>query len=241
MQQVALDSLASSNVVDSWSDTVEETFWADGGARTAFFAQFPNIRVRFAAPNSIDSAISESVTDNFGIIVAAVAVISVFVVAVVVVRGRIFVRTTLGLLGLLSVALSISAGLGLSLLIGIPFTTVTQVLPFILLGVGVDDLFLLVQSLEEVDATTPGLPLELRFRKTLNRGGMSITVTSLTNVAAFLFGSLTSIPAIRWCATLSASLLGRLRSVEFKPACWHPRKTQWTPGAGSAGPHLSQS
>ena len=41
--------------------------------------------------------------------------------------------------------------------------------------------------------------MQERFRRTLNRGGMSITVTSLTNVAAFLFGSQTSIPAIQWC------------------------------------------
>jgi Patched family len=64
---------------------------------------------------------------------------------------------------------------------------------------------MMVRSLEEVDEQAPGLPLDERFRRMLRAGGMSITVTSLTNCAAFLFGSITSIPAIRWCALRAPS------------------------------------
>jgi Niemann-Pick C1 protein len=202
LQQVRIDPSLNSDIVDAWSSAVERKFWPNSkGGRRRFYEQFQNIRVFFAAPNSIDSAIAASVADNYGLVAIAVIAICIFVVCVLVVRGRIFVRTTLGIMGLFSVGLSIGAGFGLSLFIGLPFTTVTQVLPFILLGVGVDDMFMLVQSLEEVDATSPGLPLEERFRRTLNRGGMSITVTSFTNAAAFLFGSITSIPAIQWYGT----------------------------------------
>ena len=76
-----------------------------------------------------------------------------------------------------------------------------QVLPFILLGIGVDDLFVIIRSLEEVDELHPGLPMETRFRKVLNGAGLSVSVTSLSNIAAFTMGSLTEIPAVRWCAT----------------------------------------
>ena len=78
-----------------------------------------------------------------------------------------------------------------------------QVLPFLLLGIGVDDMFVIVRSLEEVDEKHrhDNLPIEARLRKCLAAGGMSITVTSLTSCTAFLFGSITSIPSIRWCAT----------------------------------------
>lgn len=80
-----------------------------------------------------------------------------------------------------------------------------QILPFILLGIGVDDIFVLVRSVEEVDEQHPNLPLPERFRKALNLGGMSITVTSVTNATAFMVGSLTAIPAVRWCAALQLS------------------------------------
>jgi Patched family len=78
-----------------------------------------------------------------------------------------------------------------------------QVLPFVLLGIGVDDLFVLVRSIEDISAKDPDRSLEKRFRQALELGGMSITVTSLTNAAAFLFGSITSIPAIQWCARIA--------------------------------------
>jgi hypothetical protein len=77
-----------------------------------------------------------------------------------------------------------------------------QILPFILLGIGLDDIFVLVRSVEEVNELHPNLPLPERFEKALNLGGMSITVTSVTNAAAFLFGSMTSIPAVSWCSPL---------------------------------------
>ena len=87
-----------------------------------------------------------------------------------------------------------------------------QILPFILLGIGVDDIFVLVRSVEEVDEQQPHLPLPDRFRKALNLGGMSITVTSVTNATAFMFGSLTAIPAVRWCAALQLSSSVCIRS-----------------------------
>lgn len=74
-----------------------------------------------------------------------------------------------------------------------------QVLPFILLGIGVDDLFVILRSLEEVDERHPGIAMDLRFRKVLNGAGLSVSVTSLSNIAAFTMGSLTEIPAVRWC------------------------------------------
>jgi predicted RND superfamily exporter protein len=87
-----------------------------------------------------------------------------------------------------------------------------QVLPFILLGIGIDDMFVLVRSLEEVDELHrgDGLSIEERFRKSLQNGGMSITVTTLTNVTGFLFGSMTAIPAVRWCVVTGMCMSAQL-------------------------------
>jgi hypothetical protein len=202
VQEASIDPNIDATVVDKWSSAVEDAFWpTKERQRRRFYNQFPGINVFFLTPNSIDNAIGKSVSSNYPLVGAAAVLVAIFVIGVLFVRGRFFVRSMLGVVGILGVALSIGAGFGIALLIGLPFTTVTQVLPFIILGVGVDDMFMLVQSLEEVDEQTPGLPLEDRFRQCLERGGMSITVTSLTNMTAFLFGSMTSIPAIQWCSS----------------------------------------
>ena len=146
MQQVWIDPEGDGAAVDDWSDAVEDTFWpSDGGARETFYNKFPRLRVAFSTPTTINNAVTASISSNYGLVAIAVVVVCLFVVGVLFVRGRVFVRMLLGVLGILSVALSIGAGFGLALYIGLPFTTVTQVLPFLLLGIGVDDMFMLVR------------------------------------------------------------------------------------------------
>ncbi|XP_047728411.1 protein patched homolog 2 isoform X7 [Prionailurus viverrinus] len=63
-----------------------------------------------------------------------------------------------GLAGVLLVALAVASGLGLCALLGIAFNAATtQVLPFLALGIGVDDIFLLAHAFTEAP---PGTPLQ---------------------------------------------------------------------------------
>ena len=53
----------------------------------------------------------------------------------------------LGLVGVLLVAITVAAGLGLAALIGISFNAAsTQIVPFLALGLGVDAMFLLIHT-----------------------------------------------------------------------------------------------
>uniref|UniRef100_A0A8B9YXR5 SSD domain-containing protein n=1 Tax=Buteo japonicus TaxID=224669 RepID=A0A8B9YXR5_9AVES len=102
-----------------------------------------------------------------------------------------------GLAGVALVALSVAAGLGLCSLIGISFNAATtQVLPFLALGVGVDDIFLLVHAFSET-GQNKRIPFEDRTGECLKRTGASITLTSISNVTAFFMAALIPIPALR--------------------------------------------
>ena len=68
-----------------------------------------------------------------------------------------------------------------------------NVLPF-LLGIGVDDMFVIVNAHDNA-AYEPD-PNE-RMARALRVAGMSITVTSFTDIIAFLIGSSTSLPALK--------------------------------------------
>ena len=53
----------------------------------------------------------------------------------------------LGLVGVLLVAITVAAGMGLAALIGISFNAAsTQIVPFLALGLGVDAMFLLIHT-----------------------------------------------------------------------------------------------
>ncbi|XP_028833609.1 protein patched homolog 1 [Denticeps clupeoides] len=100
-----------------------------------------------------------------------------------------------GLAGVLLVALSVAAGLGLCSLLGLSFNAATtQVLPFLALGIGVDDMFLLAHSFTE---TASNIPLKERTGDCLRRTGTSVALTSINNMIAFFMAALVPIPALR--------------------------------------------
>uniref|UniRef100_A0A4W6E0Z0 Patched 2 n=1 Tax=Lates calcarifer TaxID=8187 RepID=A0A4W6E0Z0_LATCA len=100
-----------------------------------------------------------------------------------------------GLAGVLLVALSVAAGLGLCSLLGLSFNAATtQVLPFLALGIGVDDMFLLAHSFTE---TGTNIPFKERTGDCLRRTGTSVALTSINNMIAFFMAALVPIPALR--------------------------------------------
>ena len=65
-----------------------------------------------------------------------------------------------------------------------------------LLGIGVDDMFIIIQALETLDDEQKRDPIHIKVGHVLKRAGVSITVTSLTDVAAFAIGATTVQPYI---------------------------------------------
>ncbi|XP_047645233.1 protein patched homolog 2 isoform X7 [Phacochoerus africanus] len=111
-----------------------------------------------------------------------------------------------GLAGVLLVALAVASGLGLCALLGIAFNAATtQVLPFLALGIGVDDIFLLAHAFTEAP---PGTPLQERTGECLQRTGTSVALTSISNMVAFFTAALVPIPALRAFSLQAAIVVG---------------------------------
>uniref|UniRef100_A0A8C3H213 Patched 2 n=1 Tax=Corvus moneduloides TaxID=1196302 RepID=A0A8C3H213_CORMO len=69
-----------------------------------------------------------------------------------------------------------------------------MVLPFLALGIGVDDMFLLAHAFTE---TSQHIPFKERTGECLKRTGTSVTLTSVSNMIAFFMAALVPIPALR--------------------------------------------
>uniref|UniRef100_A0A8C3FJ33 Patched 2 n=1 Tax=Chrysemys picta bellii TaxID=8478 RepID=A0A8C3FJ33_CHRPI len=69
-----------------------------------------------------------------------------------------------------------------------------QVLPFLALGIGVDDMFLLAHAFTE---TSQHVPFKERTGECLRRTGTSVALTSISNMIAFFMAALVPIPALR--------------------------------------------
>jgi len=67
-------------------------------------------------------------------------------------------------------------------------------MPFLLVGIGVDDMFVMCNAIDQVPYTkTHGE----RIWMALSHAGPAITITSLTNALAFAFGGTTSLEALK--------------------------------------------
>jgi len=69
-------------------------------------------------------------------------------------------------------------------------------IPFLLLGLGVDDAFVLVSEFAHHTLLMPDASIEDRIAMTAKSGGLSVLITSVTDGLAFLIGSTTALPAL---------------------------------------------
>lgn len=105
-------------------------------------------------------------------------------------------RFQLTSIGILNVGMAYVSGCGISSIF-LFYSPVHASLFFIILGLGVDDIFVIMASIRKINAEHPELPLVEKIGKTMQKAGASITITSLTDIIAFLVGGTTVLPSLR--------------------------------------------
>lgn len=114
-------------------------------------------------------------------------------------------KFTLGFVGILIVLMSITSSIGLFSWAGIKATLIiAEVIPFIVLAVGVDNIFLIVHEFERVNLSHPDAMVEERIAKALGRMGPSILFSAITETVSFALGAFVGMPAVRNFAIYAA-------------------------------------
>jgi predicted RND superfamily exporter protein len=103
-------------------------------------------------------------------------------------------KPLIGFGGLVSAALATLAGFGFCCYAGVEFISLNMAAPFLLLGIGIDDTFVLLSSWRRssVHATVPE-----RMGRSFSESAVSITVTSVTDFLSFMAGAITPFPCVR--------------------------------------------
>lgn len=114
-------------------------------------------------------------------------------------------RVLLGLAGVLVVFLSVLGGIGVCSAAGISASLIViEVVPFLALAIGVDNMFLIAT---EETLQPPGLSVRERVVCALVAVGPSIMLSTLCESLAFLAAALTSVPAVRNFALVAAAAI----------------------------------
>lgn len=94
-------------------------------------------------------------------------------------------------MSLLSVGMAFISSIGICSIFGVAYGPVHTSLPFLLMGLGVDDIFVIMSCWRQVESMHTGCSVAERIGLMLKHAGTSITVTSFTDVVAFLIGAST--------------------------------------------------
>ena len=112
-------------------------------------------------------------------------------------RAFIDSKITLGVGGVIIVLASVVASGGLFGFIGVPATLIIfEVIPFLVLAVGVDNIFILVQT-HQRDIKKPTETHAEHIGRILGKVGPSILLTSISESCCFFLGGLSDMPAVR--------------------------------------------
>uniref|UniRef100_A0A671MMC6 Niemann-Pick C1 protein-like n=1 Tax=Sinocyclocheilus anshuiensis TaxID=1608454 RepID=A0A671MMC6_9TELE len=162
----------------------------------------PNLTISFSAERSIEDEINRESNSDVTTIVISYVIMFVYISLAlgqinsfwtVLVDSKI----SLGIAGILIVLSSVACSLGIFSYIGIPLTLIViEVIPFLVLAVGVDNIFIIVQTYQR-DERMLEEELHQQIGRILGEVAPSMFLSSFSETVAFFLGALSSMPAVR--------------------------------------------
>lgn len=157
----------------------------------------PGMEVYAIASRSYLDSLHQILNSNLTVLCCGISLIAVYVMAMIGKCNALEQRIYLSIMGVFVVGQAILSSYGVCYYLGYSYGPIHSILPFLLLGIGVDNMFVIMQSLENLSETDQSTDIPIRIAKTMQQAGMSITVTSFTNIIAFAFGITTVMPTLR--------------------------------------------
>lgn len=151
------------------------------------------MKIYYTAGRSFGDISSTTMFKDIDKLFIGVTLMIIYMVFVLSKYGWTEIRFLLTMFGMMSCAMAFISGCGISSFF-LFYSPVHTSLPFLLMGLGVDDIFVIMSAFRRVPNDRP---LPERIATCLQHAGASITVTSLTDILAFLVGGTTILPSLQ--------------------------------------------
>lgn len=163
------------------------------------------IKADYLAERSIpDNIVMESTQNEFVIAISYVMMFIYVGISIGFFPSLVYNRFLLGLSGIFVVLASLIIAIGICSYSNIAMTMISaEVVPFLILAIGVDNMFLIARAEREVNPDIKSM--ELRCAYALKEIGPSIFTAAFCEALAFFIGMMTNVPAL-WSFCLVAGI-----------------------------------
>jgi len=156
-----------------------------------------NIKVEVNVANSFGTIASDTILTDVNMLIVGFALLYMYVNLMLGKFNLVEQRAFVSLMGLASVWMGIAFSYGVCGLLGLPFGPLHNIIPFLLLGIGIDDMFVTVECFNNLNQQQQKKSLHERMGLTMKKAGCAITITSVTDFLAFMIGGTTVLPALQ--------------------------------------------
>jgi len=166
------------------------------------------MRVDYLAMRSIPDDLTEETNRNEAVIGLSYVMMFMYVsVAIGFFPSKVHSRFLLGISGIFVVIGALVIAIGINCYMGIALTMISaEVVPFLILAIGVDNMFLISRAEREVPANITDMNLRVAFA--MKEIGPSIFTAAFCESLAFFIGMLTDIPALKsFCLVAGIAVL----------------------------------
>lgn len=176
-----------------------EDYWSD---HQDDYISSNNINIYYVTEVSFGGEFDRVVDNDIPILVAAFIVMLIYLGLTLGRLNCVEARAWMAFAALLSLLCALVMGLGLGCAFGFSINTLVLLIPFILLGVGVDDEIIIVEILNKTQLGENEMNrFDHRLGLAMKHAGLSITLTSFSSIVAFLIGANVDLPGISaFCA-----------------------------------------
>ncbi|KAM7369688.1 hypothetical protein PAMP_010992 [Pampus punctatissimus] len=157
--------------------------------------KYKHINVSYYTSKSKQEEIDSHTTDGFPLFLITYACAITFSVISCLRMDNVRNKLWVAVFGVLSSGLAILSSFGLLLYIGVPFVITVANSPFLILGIGLNNMFIMVSDWQHTNVKDP---VPKRMAQSYKGAMISITVTALTDILKFFTGIASNFPSVQW-------------------------------------------
>ncbi|XP_037973388.2 patched domain-containing protein 3 isoform X1 [Plutella xylostella] len=156
--------------------------------------RFKHISIARFASRTLDHELEKNTRTVIPFFSSTFILMGIFSIVTCMMADWVRSKPWLGLLGNISAVMATAAAFGLAIYMGISFIGINLAAPFLMIGIGIDDTFVMLAAWRR---TSPKLPVPERMAIMLSEAAVSITITSVTDMLSFFIGIFSPFPSVQ--------------------------------------------